>query len=201
MRNSAPILERRTLSEYISLLLRADAKSYTTASEFAERNSTFLSTKINRPPYIPASSSTSPTSLGLQTVPMSAIHTAAAALTLVPSSHWTIETHRFNINSYDGSNAVTVSSGAYNAPVAKDKLFKKELYHYLRWALSASAPGPGIPETMAILGRAESVRRIENARALTLDLVQNTASRHVPRLTKGVGNEDRGWMGSLAFSH
>jgi glutamyl-tRNA synthetase len=131
---------------------------------------------------------------------MQALHTAAAALTLVPPTHWTIETHRFNIASYDGSGSVVLpevessATGAPAAPVATDKVFKKELYHYLRWALSASAPGPGIPETMAILGREETVRRIQDAKASTQSLVPS-AGRRVP---KGTLPEDNSWMGTLA---
>ncbi|KAJ5585071.1 uncharacterized protein N7459_004871 [Penicillium hispanicum] len=193
----APILAGRTLNEYITPLLRADAKSYTTASEFTERNSTFFTTQLNRAPYAPASPSTSSTETETPTVPMQALHTAAAALTLVPPSHWTVETHRFNINSYDGSDSVTLTSEANSSPVAADKLFKKELYHYLRWALSASAPGPGIPETMTILGRAETLRRVQDAKTLTQDLIPY-AGRRVPKSTKGMENEDRAWMGSLA---
>lgn len=127
---------------------------------------------------------------------MLALHTAAAALTLVPAAHWNIEMHRSNINSYDGSDAVVVSEGE-SPGVAKDKVFKKELYHYLRWALSASAPGPGIPETMAILGRDETLRRIQEAKAATKELVPAAAGQRVPKSSKGMG-EDRSWMGSLA---
>lgn len=63
---------------------------------------------------------------------------------------------------------------------AADKTFKRELYHYLRWALSAGAPGPGIPETMEILGRAETVRRLQEAKELSMGK-----------------SADRSWMGSL----
>lgn len=186
---SEPLLQGRTLAEYISPLIRADAKSYTTASEFKERNSTFFTTELTRAPYTPTSaSSTAPSP-----VPMQALHTAAAALTLVPPSHWNIEEHRFNINSYDGSDAVALSSETTGSV---DKIFKKELYHYLRWALSASAPGPGIPETMTILGRDETLRRIQDAKVLTKDLVPS-AGRRVPKGSQTMG-DDRSWMGSLA---
>ncbi|KAJ5723998.1 hypothetical protein N7488_002033 [Penicillium malachiteum] len=186
----APILKGRFLEEYITPLVRADAKSYTTASEFKERNSTFFTTKIDRTPYTPASNSTPTTP---SPVPMQALHTAAAALTLVPPSHWNIETHRFNINSYDGSDSVALSSETTGST---EKVFKKELYHYLRWALSASAPGPGIPETMSILGRDETVRRIQDAKALTQNLVESVG-RRVPKGSQTMG-DDKSWMGSLA---
>ncbi|KAJ5894600.1 hypothetical protein N7495_006291 [Penicillium taxi] len=181
----APLLQNRTLAEYITPLLRADAKSYTTASDFTARNATFFTTELNRETYISTSAA----------VPIQALHTAAAALSLVPPSHWTEEMHRFNINSYDGSDAVLLSES--DAPVSANKLFKKELYHYLRWALSASAPGPGIPETMTILGRDETVRRLQDAKILTQDLVPSVGKR-VPKSSKSQENDDRSWMGSLA---
>lgn len=191
---SERILKGRTLSEYISPLIRADAKSYTTAEEFAERNSTFFATKLDRPTYTPVSSSSTSNS----TVPMLALHTAAAALMLVPSAHWNIEMHRSNIASYDGSDSVEIAPEVDSSSVATDKVFKKELYHYLRWALSASAPGPGMPETMTILGRDETVRRLQDAKTLTQSLVPQVG-RRVPKSSgEKKLQEDRSWMGSLA---
>ncbi|KAJ6113607.1 Glutamate--tRNA ligase [Penicillium sp. IBT 18751x] len=192
--NFERILKGRTLPEYIAPLIRADAKSYTTAKEFAERNATFFATKLDRPPYTPVSSP-SPSN---PTVPMLALHTAAAALTLVPSAHWNIEMHRSNISSYDGSDSVEIPSEVDTSSVATDKVFKKELYHYLRWALSASAPGPGMPETMTILGRDETVRRLQDAKTLTQHLVPQVG-RRVPKSSgEKKLQEDRSWMGSLA---
>ncbi|RJE24309.1 Glutamyl-tRNA synthetase [Aspergillus sclerotialis] len=208
-----PILQSRSLEAYIGPLLRADAKSYTTAQEFVQRNSTFFTTTLKRPPYSPASSSNEkPSPAGEQTqtqthtVPISALHTAAAALSFVPESHWNVETHRYNISSYDGSDTVIPTSRSEHSSssdpgvspekgkIAADKTFKKELYHYLRWALSASAPGPGIPETMEILGRVETVRRLREAKELTASM----AGRPGQNQAKDGKEEDRSWMGSLA---
>ncbi|KAJ5165990.1 hypothetical protein N7492_006286 [Penicillium capsulatum] len=186
------ILQGRTLSEYIAPLIRADAKSYTTAAEFIDRNATFFTRELDRAPY--TFTSTISPSDSTPSVPVQALQIAAAALTLVPPAHWTVETHRTNISSYDGSDSVVVPETS-TTPVSTDKIFKKELYHYLRWALSASAPGPGIPETMAILGREETVRRVQDAKTLTRDLVP-TVGRRVPK--SSATNEDRSWMGSLA---
>ncbi|KAL5355797.1 hypothetical protein BJX96DRAFT_171002 [Aspergillus floccosus] len=190
----APILQSRPLSEYVAPLLQADAKSFTRAEDFVARNATFFTTTLDRAPYTPASGET--------TVPMTALHTAAAALSLVPDSHWTIDTHRFNISSYDGSAAIADPESAViqhdeKARVAADKVFKKELYHYLRWALSASAPGPGIPETMTILGRNESVRRLQEARELTRELAAS-ADAGAQRVKGAIKEGDVSWMGSLA---
>ncbi|KXG47852.1 Aminoacyl-tRNA synthetase, class I, anticodon-binding domain, subdomain 2 [Penicillium griseofulvum] len=187
----ATILKGRTLSEYIAPLIRADVNSYTDAKEFAERNSVFFTPKLSRAPYKPVSPQPSPE------VPIQALHTAAAALTLVPPSAWNIETHRDNINSYDGAESIIITASESEIsidPKSAGKIFKKELYHYLRWALSASAPGPGISETMVVLGRDETLRRVQDAKALTQSLVPS-AGRRVP---KGTLPEDQSWMGSLA---
>lgn len=127
---------------------------------------------------------------------MLALHTAAAAFSLVPPAHWDLETHRYNISSYDGSESVSLPTETDPFSVSKDKIFKKELYHYLRWALSASAPGPGIPETMTILGREETVRRLQDAKTLTQSLVPQVG-RRVPKSGNAEKEDDRSWMGSL----
>ncbi|KAI2765415.1 hypothetical protein DTO012A8_9366 [Penicillium roqueforti] len=187
------ILNGRTLSEYIAPLIRADVNNYTNAKEFAQRNSNFFTPKLDRAPYKPASPQSSPE------VPIQALHTAAAALTLVPSAAWNIDTHRDNINSYEGAESVVFPTSEPETPVGSKnagKIFKKELYHYLRWALLASAPGPGISETMVVLGRDETLRRVQDAKALTQSLVPSAGQR-VP---KGTLPEDQSWMGTLATS-
>ncbi|KAL5335381.1 hypothetical protein BJX70DRAFT_324691 [Aspergillus crustosus] len=199
------LLRSRSLLDVITPLLQADAKSFTNANEFIDRNSTFFTTDLSRPLYTPTSSPSS--------IPILALHTAAAALTLVPESHWTISTHKYNISSYDGASSVLESAPPVveedfdKARIAADKAFKKELYHYLRWALSAGRPGPGIPETMVILGRAETVRRLREAGELTVDKQAGnpvTARRAKERAAKtkpeaeGSQIQDRSWMGSLA---
>ncbi|KAL2002360.1 hypothetical protein VTN02DRAFT_109 [Thermoascus thermophilus] len=206
----APILQTRPLTDYITPLLRADAKSYTTAQEFVTRNETFFTSTLNRPPYAPAAGAEK------NTIPLSALHTAAAAFSLVPESHWNADTHRANISSYDGASASatdlspspeegTDPDAAAKARVAADKAFKKELYHYVRWALSAGNPGPGIPETMEILGRAESVRRLDEARKLTTARPEAGADASGlfpgngrPKHTAQQEADDKSWMGSLA---
>ncbi|KAL4893435.1 mitochondrial glutamyl-tRNA synthetase [Aspergillus ambiguus] len=195
----APILQSRPIHQYVTPLLQADAKSFTKPEDFVARNATFFTTALARPPYTPAAAAAGPV------VPMTALHTAAAALSLVPEPHWSVETHRFNISSYDGSAALADPEAESATPpppqdekarVAADKAFKKELYHYLRWALSASAPGPGIPETMAILGRDESVRRLREARDLTREFAD--AGAGAQKVKGAIKEGDVSWMGSLA---
>lgn len=137
----------------IAELFRADAKSFTTADNFLARNKTFFTTNIERPRYTPITTTDDP---------LNALHILSAALTLVPESHWTAETHRANIRAF--LNATTE-----NASQEEKKRLTKETFHYLRWALSGGASGPEIPETMAILGRAETIRRLTDAMEMTKD--------------------------------
>jgi glutamyl-tRNA synthetase len=202
------ILQSRSLSELITPLLQADAKSFTNATEFVNRNSTFFTTNLSRPPYA-----------STNTTPISALHTASAALSLVPESHWTTRTHKSNISSYDGASAIlenlntnsTSTEDAEKVRVSADKTFKKELYHYLRWALSAGAPGPGIPETMVILGKEETVRRLREARELTVgkykgmgspvaarQAMERAQAKVKAKTSESDQDLDRSWMGSLA---
>lgn len=193
--HSAPLLQGRTLSEYIIPLLHADAKSYITAQGWVERNSTYFTRELDRPGYSP---SPTPHTEEPPVVPILALHTAAAALSLVPPAHWTVETHRHNFTSYDGSNSVILPPGIDPSSVKTDKVFKKQLYHYLRWALSAGNAGPGIPETMTILGREETLRRLQEAKSLTQFLLPQTG-RRVPKSSGSKTKDaDRSWMGSLA---
>ncbi|PGH10492.1 glutamate-tRNA ligase [Helicocarpus griseus UAMH5409] len=172
----APLLKHHTLHEHIASIIReGGARSYTNATKFIEDNKSFFTASLNRPPYTPVTPSPpkkivqpEPEPETPQTTPLTILHTAAAALCLVPDTHWTTETHRQNIsylnNATDGTSPP--------APSTSEKQFRKDLYHYLRWALSGGAPGVSIPATMAILGREESVRRIQEARGMTLSMVQ-----------------------------
>lgn len=148
---------------------------------------------LDRAPYTPARTTTRASF----EVPIQALHTAAAALALVPPSHWSVETHHLNIESYDGSESVIVPATELDSQAtspAPGPIFKKELYHYLRWALSASASGPGIPDTMVILGRDESLRRLEEAKAAS----QTFGPSDGTRIPKGTLPDDQSWMGTLA---
>ncbi|KAL3478652.1 hypothetical protein BJX99DRAFT_102785 [Aspergillus californicus] len=207
------VLHSRPLASIIVPLLQADAKVYTNATDFVTRNSTFFTTTLERPPYRRRDNGLS------SIIPISALHTAAAALCLVPPSHWTIETHKSNLKSYDGASTILESEAltslsdtpkdadaTMTAQIA-DKEFKKDLYHYLRWALSAGKPGPGIPEMMVILGREEAVRRLSEARELSLDkeamspVVARRArerEREREKAEQSGEKSDRSWMGSLA---
>ncbi|WEW61248.1 Glutamate--tRNA ligase mitochondrial [Emydomyces testavorans] len=200
---SSPILKSRTLREYISSILREGARSYTNPTEFLANNKSFFTQSLNRPPYTRATTRTTP----LRLIPISALHTATAALSMVPTSHWNVETHRSNIAActYTDRNLphrpdLSSSSSEQSENATQQQLFRKELYHFLRWALSGGAPGLGIPSTMEILGREESVRRLGEAMEATKALALAEESLQGEEgIDPADGDERRNaWMGSLA---
>ncbi|KKZ67581.1 glutamyl-tRNA synthetase [[Emmonsia] crescens] len=207
----SPLLKKHTLREHIASIIReGGARGYTNASKFIENNKSFFTASLDRPPYAANTPSpspspskkktqpehepesqtvtpgtTPPTTLTPTVTPIATLHTAAAALCLVPDEHWNTETHRQNISyllsdsSYSSSPSSSSSSSTSTptpspspSALASEKRFRKDLYNYLRWALSGGAPGISIPATMAILGRDECVRRLREAREMTISLQQ-----------------------------
>lgn len=130
-------------------LLRHDGGHFTTPAEFLDRNWSFFTKSVKRAPYS-LQTKAEDLQLGISESPLSVLQTVATLLTLVPATHWNAETHRANLDSLPYTS----------------KAFKKELYGYLRWALLAGASGPGAPQTMEILGRDETIRRLAEAREM-----------------------------------
>ncbi|KAE8555372.1 hypothetical protein EYB25_000067 [Talaromyces marneffei] len=138
------IRDNLAIKDTVTSLLQHDGGHFTTPAQFLDRNWSFFAPSLNRTPYTLTQTDLE---LGDPTPPLVALQTVATILTLVPESHWNIETHRTNLDSIPYTS----------------KAFKKELYHYLRWALLAGASGPGMPQIMEVLGRDETVRRLTEA--------------------------------------
>ena len=152
--------------ETILLLLQSDGRNYSTGPSFLTRNSNFfLSLPVNLPPYQHLDT----------TIPLSTLRTVSTALTFVPENQWTTQTHSTNIQ------ALTYNSDSPN------KSFRKELYHYLRHLLLAGAHGPSIPDTLTILGRDESIRRIMKGVKDTLAVEQ---VGNISRQRKGLTDKE-----------
>ncbi|KAK2807982.1 hypothetical protein FQN50_005064 [Emmonsiellopsis sp. PD_5] len=221
-----PLPTNQTLHDRIAAILReGGARTYTNTTKFLEDNKPFFTRSLDRPPYTPVSPSKPKSKTSVEdpptttapepTTPITTLHTACAALSLVPPTHWTTETHKENISFILASDppptTTTTSSPQSPSQSQPQKRLRADLYHYLRWALSGGKPGINIPATMAILGRDECVRRLEEARELTRDEegdgVVKARSRRMPRRggdgdvgvgAGGAGGEGREWMGSLA---
>ncbi|GAM35037.1 hypothetical protein TCE0_015r03026 [Talaromyces pinophilus] len=126
------------VKDTVTSLLRYDGGHFTTPAQFLDRNWPFFTASLDRTPYTLTQADLE---IGDPTPPLVALQTVATILTLVPESHWNVETHRTNLD------CIPYTS----------KAFKKELYHYLRWALLAGASGPGMPQIMEVLGRDETI--------------------------------------------
>ncbi|EGE04210.1 glutamyl-tRNA synthetase [Trichophyton equinum CBS 127.97] len=194
--NLSPLLKGRPLDKYVASLLQEGARSYTTAEEFIAQNETFFTQTINLPAYTSAAAAKNPSSE--PAIPISTLHTAAAVLTMIPEEHWTAEIHRSNIASYIFSDT-SVSTPDGDASIAKtEQEARKELFHYLRWALSGGAPGIGIPNTMEILGRDETVRRLQDAEVATKPLLSQKQMPNKRPASTEEKLQSKAWMGSLA---
>ncbi|KUL86344.1 hypothetical protein ZTR_08536 [Talaromyces verruculosus] len=132
IRDSLPV------KDTVTSLLRYDGGHFTTPAQFLDRNWPFFTSSLDRTPYTLTQTDLE---IGDPTPPLVALQTVATILTLVPESHWNVETHRTNLD------CIPYTS----------KAFKMELYHYLRWALLAGASGPGMPQIMEVLGRDETI--------------------------------------------
>lgn len=145
------LLGGRRLDDVVSSILKGTKQHWMNAERFAEHASIFF----NDLPGLKVSEDVS-------TAP--AVRTAASTLLFTPQVQWTAETHRANLQHLE--------LGVESSPSPDLKVNKKakgELYHWLRWALLGGAAGPGIPETMEILGRDICVQRIQAANVLSRD--------------------------------
>ncbi|EEH44798.2 glutamate-tRNA ligase [Paracoccidioides brasiliensis Pb18] len=199
---SEQLLGQHNQRERIASIIReGGARTYINASKFIDDNKSFFTNTLDRPAYDPVTPSPSkkksqlepeietprtvPLTNASTATPITVLHAAAAALCLVPDEHWTTETHKQNIlnlladNISPSASPCATSSAASTSPPstsASEKQFRKDIYHYLRWALLGGAPGINIPATMAILGREECVRRLQEARQLTMLMQQEGLS-------------------------
>jgi glutamyl-tRNA synthetase len=153
----AALVGKRPLRDVIASMLQAKSLRYRSAQDFAEQVEIFVGQ--SRPPPLQPEAFSSTKDL----------QTAASSLCLTPAEYWTRDVHSTNILN------LRIHESEPGRPSDNEKRWKKELYHYLRWALLGGVAGPSIPETMEILGRAVCVRRIQRAAAEANDLeVQNT---------------------------
>lgn len=148
------LVGKRTLRDVISSMLQAESIPFQSPTDFANRCSIFLSSSIKPKPSLDISD--------ISLLP--SLRVAAATLCLVPSEHWNKETHRANLALLDLSSD------------NDSKKVKKDLYHYLRWALLDNAAGPSIPETMEILGPEICQARIQEA-VLSSKEMENSATK------------------------
>lgn len=155
------LVGKRKLRDVVASMLQSDSLTFTSASEFANQCSIFLS------PPRPSKQEIEDPQLSNE------LATAASTLLFVPEDQWTRSVHHQNLADVNHFESEA-------SDVGSQKKWKGQLYHYLRAALLGGAPGPSIPQTMEILGRPICVDRIERAVKETRLLTQeksNSVSR------------------------
>ncbi|KAG9790287.1 Glutamate-tRNA ligase, mitochondrial [Exophiala dermatitidis] len=159
-------LGRRSLRDVLATILKVPSLPYRSAADFAENQCSIF--------FKPAA--TTPEQLDqfdFDPAHLHSLRVAASTLCLIPESQWSEQVHHSQLRMLeqqvpiaetDGTTTtVEEAAGATAASVAK---WKRDLYHYLRWALLGGARGPAIAATLEILGRETSVARIQAANRL-----------------------------------
>lgn len=146
------------MQRYIAALLRIDSKQYTSAKDFVERNWYFFNPlEPIRKPQI--AENILEEEKGLVT-------SALRHFNALSENQWsndsikqalqsiTMEVYHQNHGSQDAENGV----------LSKDlKDINRALYHWLRQAILGGYPGPGMPDSMVLLGRNHTLRRLYGA--------------------------------------
>ena len=138
---------KRKLWDVIASLLQTESFPFRSVKDYVEQCVIFFQPVKLRPP------------LELEDPGMlKDLRTAVATLSLVPEEAWKRDVHLANLTNLQLNTAGSLSESRQDA-----KRWKKEMYHYLRWALLGGAAGPNIPSTMEILGRATCIDRFRIA--------------------------------------
>lgn len=159
------ILRERDLRSYLALIVRVDAKNYTTVEDFYQRNAYFFKPIVHsdlEPGYHNQSF--------IYGVPILDLIKAAKTISQVHTESWnTTSLHNKiseNVTSFTKAGGLLNddSSGAEERPSdVAQRVFSKALHSYLRWALAGGMPGPSIADIMAVLGRSTTLDRLNDA--------------------------------------
>ncbi|KIW71237.1 glutamate-tRNA ligase [Phialophora macrospora] len=167
--DSSPGAPKRTLHDLLAQLLRTDSLHYRSPAQFADQCAMFFE------PLQPIELTIEDGDLAL----LHPLRVAASTLTLIPASSWTKQVHHSQLRALEASPPTEMAA----------KKWKRELYHYLRWALLGGRQGPGLAETLEILGRDTCIRRIQDANARARDL-ETIKSRPVLKAEGWRGNAE-----------
>jgi glutamyl-tRNA synthetase len=167
------------LKAYIFKLLEADARNYNNALEFVKRNKYFFEA-----PDEMALVDSKPT-LVLDKLPREIASSilpedvagALSFLEQIPADEWTAEVIRECVVNESAFKANAISLRCDCAQLNMEKsmeLLKSEwrklIHKWIRWAVTAGKDGPDGAKTMDILGREETLSRIEKASKVLREL-------------------------------
>lgn len=164
------IFNRHKIKEYLPKLLKEDARNYTNATEFIERNKYFFETP-DRQSILDSKPSVSLNQVprGVRNLPSSeGLASAVSFLQHITEEDWSANTIRICINSIVETKTEESLDEVSRYSKLDEKLTKRQatdawsrlIYRYLRWALNASRPGPSDASLMEIIGREETLKRL-----------------------------------------
>lgn len=145
--SSQSVLDRTQLRDYVSEVLRIDAKNYTTPHDFLIEHEYFFAD------FTPSFSPPEESKELLQQV--------------FENSFITDEWNAAAVHECiaDGANVIVetrLGEDPDQTRQSAEKKAKKDLYKHLRTALADGKPGPAIADMMEVLGRDECVQRMMN---------------------------------------
>lgn len=121
--------------------------NFTTPAQFLKRNWPIFAKSIERPPYVPTRAKQEPEEIDLLA---STLQRLTKTLIFLPQQQWETNILREKL-----------------VAIIPDPSTSKELFHYLRWALTGGVPGPKMPQILEALGKDETIRRMKEAAQLT----------------------------------
>ncbi|OWP07160.1 glutamyl-tRNA synthetase [Marssonina coronariae] len=175
----AAIAEGQAREDFIRLILYTDAQNYQNPADFVNRNEYMFAapTEARLREKVPSLKLHNIPS-GVPFVPAPESITLFSNLSVIPDEDWNLDTLRERI-AWIIKQGMNMSIVALNeeqrrsADYSTDQLeqvvkksWAKLLHGYLRWAVMAGQPGLDGAETMAILGRDETVKRLKLADAV-----------------------------------
>jgi glutamyl-tRNA synthetase len=189
------VLDHHNAENYVVQLVQLDARNYTNASAFVERNTYFFQTPDeqallnSRPPGRLHHMPTAMSSVSQDEV----LHQIRADLELIPPGKWTTGNLRDRVNttiteraeqsvrSWKDDNVLDLELARKTAP----KSWSKLIHSYIRWAILAGLSGPDGAASMQLLGREETLARLANAaRILKMECLDGGLDAEITKADK-----------------
>ncbi|PBP25373.1 glutamyl-tRNA synthetase [Diplocarpon rosae] len=199
----AAIAQGQAREDYVRQILYADAQNYLNPADFIQRNEYIFTTptearlrekmplfKLHKVPS------------GVPFVPAQKTITLFTSLSAIPDEDWKLAAVRERL-AWIIKQGTDVSIAALNEAQGRsvdqrtDELEKvvqkswgKLVHGYLRWAITAGQPGPDGAETMVILGRDETIKRLKLADAV----MRKTWKEQAEKENEVVYEVDKDWI-------
>lgn len=168
------VLGRHDAESYVTTLVQLDARSYTNALAFVDRNKYFFQAPseqallVSRPSGHLHHISKDMTSVVHQD---EVLQQVLSSLDLIPLGEWTTDRVRGVISAaiteHTELSLKFQEEGHFPAAEESRKLaaktWSKLIHGYIRWAIATGLPGPDGAVSMQILGREETLNRLANA--------------------------------------